>query len=517
VSNRFLVSLAPLALCLTIYAPMAAGPLSLRSFDAASARPSEMAREARASAPGTLFRIAGLRGAEGEPLTLDLETATLFAPDFHLYVDGRDRGRDVVDRLTVLRGTVEELPRSSVSLIVNNVTGAWDGYVVAGDRYYDVSLRAGATESPIAKSAVVSRPTAESPAKGLLSDALMPPAGMMDKMLDKKAVVIVPPGVEYNATIAIESDYEMYQIFDDVDEATTYLTSIIAGVSEIYFRQVGVSLNVASLSLYTTPDDPWNAPNPHSGATADVLCEFANFWQRNRPAKSFPRNGAVFFTGKLSGDIGGQAWVSSLCNYTARPSSCPFGGYGIVVLAKRRQGDTFVTAHELGHVFGSHHTHCYHPPIDECHTGEAGCFSGSESTPEGGGSIMSYCAPNNLSLGEPGKYGVDSQRVEGVIKSFVDSVAPSCLAVTGDPFDVTGVGNPGSATLSWVDPFSNESNWLVEQRQSNGKYKQVKSLPANTTSVTITKLKPGDNVFRLRAKIKKNFSIYSALLTVTVP
>lgn len=516
--HRLFLSLAPLALCLTLSAPVAGGPpVPLHSFDAASARPAEMARVARASRPGTLFRIAGLRGAEGETLTLDLEAATLFAPDFHLYVDGRDRGKEAVDRLTLLRGTVEEWPRSSVALTVNSVTGAWSGYVVAGDRFYEVTLPAGVTEGSIAKSAVVSRTAFESPAKSLLSDALEPPPGALSKSLDKKAVVIVPPGVEYDATIAIETDYELFQMFDDVDKAATYLTSVLAGVSELYFRQLGVSLTVSSLSLYTTADDPWNAPNPHSGATADVLCEFASFWQRNRPVKNFPRNGAMFFTGKHSGEIGGQAWVSSLCSYSSRPSSCPFGGYGIVVLSKRTSGDTIVAAHELGHVFGSHHTHCYHPPIDECFSGESGCYNGEESTPGDGGSVMSYCAPTLLSMGEAGKYGVDSQRVVDVIHSFVDSVAPSCLTVTGDPFDVTGVGSPGSATLSWVDPFSNESNWLVEQRQSNGKYKQVKSLPANTTSVTLTKLKPGDNVFRLRAKIKKNFSIYSALVTVTVP
>ena len=50
----------------------------------------------------------------------------------------------------------------------------------------------------------------------------------------------------------------------------------------------------------------------------------------------------------------------------------------------------------------------------------------------------------------------------------------------------------------------------MEQRQSTGKFKQVKSLPANSTSVTLTKLKPGPNAFRVRAKFKKDTSAYSA-------
>jgi len=519
VRYRFL----PLALCLTLSAPLAASPLTLRSFDAASARPAEVAREARASAPGTLFKITGLRGAEGEALTFDLETATLFAPDFHLYVDGRDRGNGAASRLTLLRGTVEEWPRSSVALTLDSETGAWSGTVVAGDRLYEITLPAAGAKAqgPIARSAVVSQAAIDPLAKRDLTDALESPASfskaLADKALSDKGKLVVPPGSEYQASIAIESDYEMFASFGDVDRATQYVTSVIADVSELYFRQLGVSLTISSISLYTSEDDPWNAPNPHSGNTADVLCEFASFWQRFRPVRNYPRNGAVFFTGKGSTDIGGQAWVSSLCSYSARPSSCPYGGYGFVVATRRLGNDTFVAAHELGHVFGSRHTHCYDPPIDQCHTGERGCYDGPESTPNDGGSVMSYCAPAFLSFGEPGKYGVDSQRVEEVIHGLVDAVGPGCLAVTGTPFGLAGQGAPGSATLTWTDPFGNESNWLVEQRQANGKFKQVKSLPANTTSVTITKLKPGSNVFRIRAKIKKDFSVYSELVTVEVP
>src|SRR4029077_10799977 len=111
------------------------------------------------------------------------------------------------------------------------------------------------------------------------------------------------------------------------------------------------SLVISSISLYTTPDDPWNAPNPHSGATADVLRGPSRFWQTNRPVKTYPRNAAMFFTGKHSNDISGQAWLDSLCSYTSKPSACPYGGYGIVVPTKRSWLDDFTTAHELGHIF----------------------------------------------------------------------------------------------------------------------------------------------------------------------
>lgn len=517
-SNRRFFAFLSMSLCLALSSPAMAAPASVRSFDAERARPAEVARETQASLPGTLFRIAGLRGADGETLTLDLEAASLFAADFHLYVDGRDRGRDAVARLKLLRGTVEQWPGSSVALTVDSATGAWGGYLVTGDRFYELALPGG-TQDAIARAAVVSPLAPEALAKSGLSDVLNPPAGL-DKARSRAqgGRVITPPGAEYEASVAIDSDYEFYAFFANADSATSYLAKVVAGVSELYFRQLGVSLTLSSISLYTSADDPWNAPNPHSGANADVLCEFSSYWQKFRPVKSYPRNAAVFFTGKGATDISGQAWLASLCDYSAKPASCPYGGYGIIVLSKLSPRDIFVTAHELGHVFGSSHTHCYDPPIDTCHSGEDGCYSGPESTPEDGGSVMSYCNRYTLSLGEAGRFGNDSQRVEEVIRGLVDEVGPSCLVRTNDPFALAGESAaPGSATLSWVDPFSNETNWLVEQRLPNGKFKQVKSLPANSTSVTIAKLKHGDNAFRLRAKIKKDFSVYSNVVTVSVP
>lgn len=518
--QRFVLSLAPIVFFLALTAPLAAGPVAVHSFDAATARPAEVASKARASSPGALFRIAGLRGAEGEPLTLELETAPLFTADFHLYVNGEDRGKDAVARLTVLRGTVKEWPRSSVSLTLDHMTGAWSGYLATSDRFYEVHLPAESSQGSIAKSAVVSKVAPEPLMKsGGLSDALEAPAGSLQKSAAVGTKTIAAPGTDYQAVIAIDSDYEFSRLFSgDTDAATQYLTTVLGGVSELYFRQLGVSLTVSSISLYTTPDDPWNAPNPHSGATADVLCEFSSFWQSFRPVKDYPRNGAMFFTGKISTDIGGQAWIASLCNYTAKPASCPFGGYGIVVASKHPGLDTFVTAHELGHVFGSKHTHCYNPPIDQCHSGESGCYNGGESTPDDGGSVMSYCSPFSLSLGEPGKYGLESERVEPVIRGFVDLIGASCLVRTSDPFELAAAPAAGKASLSWIDPFSTESNWLVEQLQPNGKFKQVKSLPANATGVTVAGLRHHTTYsFRVRAKIKNDFSVYSDVAQVLVP
>jgi hypothetical protein len=494
----------------------AAGMQSLRSFDAAAVTPARVAREAGDSAPGDLFRIAGLRGAAGETLTLALERAPLFAADFHLYVDGRDRGRDAVARLSFLRGTVEEWPGSSVALLLDGAKGAWSGLLVTGDQVYEVALPAGATHSAIAESIVVRQAAVEPLGESFVSDVLEPPRGLEQAGVLGFEKIIAAPGSEYEATIAIDSDFEFFQLYGSEERATGHIASVMAAVSEVYFRQLGVALTISSLSLYTSADDPWNAPSPHSGERADVLCEFSSFWQSSRPLSAFPRNGAVFFTGKPSADIGGQAWRGGLCSFNARPSSCPFGGYGIVVTSQREARDSYLAAHELGHVFSSQHTHCYNPPIDQCFSGEGRCYEGPVSSPPDGGSVMSYCLPFSLSLGEPGRFGVDSQRVVQFMRSFVDRVGPQCLRRTADGYALAGEAGRGSVTLTWKDPFGSEFKWIVEQRLPSGKFKQVKLLPANSTGVTLTRIKRGPATFRVRAKFKRDFSDYSSAVTVIV-
>ena len=94
----------------------------------------------------------------------------------------------------------------------------------------------------------------------------------------------------------------------------------------------------------------------------------------------------------MSGKVvtGGIAYVDALCD--------PAFGYGVStvygafdVLNPNDTWDVVVVTHELGHNFGSPHTHCYVPPLDHCYNQEAGCYSGPVSVPAGGGTIMGYC------------------------------------------------------------------------------------------------------------------------------
>jgi len=105
-------------------------------------------------------------------------------------------------------------------------------------------------------------------------------------------------------------------------------------------------------------------------------------------------------------------------------------------------------SHEIGHNFNSPHTHCYNniggssSPVDQCRSGESGCYAGTQTLPGpsgvGSGTIMSYChllsgGYSNISLkfGTGHLYGVMPGRVPSRMRSYVAAVAtsnPACLA-----------------------------------------------------------------------------------------
>jgi cysteine-rich repeat protein len=195
-----------------------------------------------------------------------------------------------------------------------------------------------------------------------------------------------PPILGYSPTllaqIAIETDEELLALFGSTDDTLLYLADLAAAVSAIYDADTDVRIKFTFIRLWSTLD-PWTATT-----TLDMLLEVQDYWQTNEGAT--PRDVTHFVSGK--GVIGGIAYLDVLCD--------PDYGYGVStvfgefdVMNPDDTWDVVVMAHELGHNFGSVHTHCYMPPLDECYNGEAddGCWAGAESVPMGGGTIMSYC------------------------------------------------------------------------------------------------------------------------------
>ena len=161
----------------------------------------------------------------------------------------------------------------------------------------------------------------------------------------------------YYAGIAVETDYELYTKFNSTENLTKYVGDLFAFVSAVYQRDVLVTLQVNYLSIWTTSADPWNATSD----TYAALSEFVSYWNTNRTA--VPRSTAHMLSGKGLG--GGIAYLNALCSGFGYGVSASLAGVAPTNISTT-YWDFMVVAHELGHNFGSPHTHCYSPPVDQC-------------------------------------------------------------------------------------------------------------------------------------------------------
>jgi hypothetical protein len=206
----------------------------------------------------------------------------------------------------------------------------------------------------------------------------------------------------HTATLAVDTDNELMSIkfANNTTTATNYIASLIASMSSIYERDALVRLlqGTTILRVSTTPD-PYTQATSGSASVAK-LQEFSNIW--NTTYASTPRALAMMLSGKQpGGGASGIAWVNTLCSKYYGTSFSQVYTSGTTPSS----GDILVVAHELGHNFGSPHTHCYTTPVDNCYNAEGGCFAGTRSCPASQtingvtsvtGTLMSYCHLSGL-------------------------------------------------------------------------------------------------------------------------
>jgi hypothetical protein len=187
------------------------------------------------------------------------------------------------------------------------------------------------------------------------------------------------------AQVAIETDREFRQKFATDQAALEYLGELLAAASAIYERDVSVRLTFSYIRLWgASPADPWSATDPSA-----ALDELRAYWldpAKNMATIAGQRDLVHFLSGKAV--HGGVAYVDVLCSQAY--------GFGVSqvqgafdLASPSNIWDVMVLTHELGHNFGSPHTHCYSPPLDRCYNAEPGCYSGPVVSSRG--TIMSYC------------------------------------------------------------------------------------------------------------------------------
>jgi len=183
--------------------------------------------------------------------------------------------------------------------------------------------------------------------------------------------------------IAIETDYQLFQVWGNLTAMQNYVAILLGAVSDRYLEQIDVTFTFPYVGFYTDPNDPWTTQDSGTAGCGDVLNEFRNAW-----AYDIPNDAALghFISGAWLGC--GVAWVDVLCNggWGFSLSCCINGGVSFPVHQGSNTWDFYVMAHELGHNFGSPHTHDFCPPLDQC---AGNCTGTTQCTSQG--TNMSYC------------------------------------------------------------------------------------------------------------------------------
>lgn len=185
-------------------------------------------------------------------------------------------------------------------------------------------------------------------------------------------------------TLAIEATFEYSQTFPSEAAGVAYIQSLLSEVAYIYRRDFRTVLRTVSIRIWATSNDPYRGGNDASGNLDDI-----GVVMNNPATPSVIRNAGLAHLLHPSSSSGGVAWLNAIC----RSPNFRTGYSGIhaayVFPNTAYNWDLLVVSHEIGHNFGSPHTHCYTPTIDTCYASQVGCYSGPVTAQAG--SIMSYC------------------------------------------------------------------------------------------------------------------------------
>jgi hypothetical protein len=244
---------------------------------------------------------------------------------------------------------------------------------------------------------------------------------------DPTANARVPSSGTLRAELAIDMDYEAYTYFGSVSNASSYAAALTAAVSVFYERDANTIVAIKELTVWTSTAAPY--PYTHT-TTSELLTDIKTYYTTYKGGLT--RASAHLLSKKpLGGGIAYRRDGGLLCdNSWAFGINGIHGSYTYPTTAYTWDADCF--AHELGHNFGSKHTHCYQDAgncLDCCYASESGCCPGPATNVRG--TIMSYCH-----LQPAGKDLVFGTYVSPIIRT--GAVNGACVLEAGKPGTIGG-------------------------------------------------------------------------------
>ena len=223
----------------------------------------------------------------------------------------------------------------------------------------------------------------------------------------------------------IEVDNDIHNQKGGVANTTNYITGLMNEVITLYANE-NINSVVSEIKV-------WDTASPYSGSTSSAML---SSFQANTGA--FNGDLAELFSYKASGGI--AAGFAGICNSNPDNSKCFSSIDASYAIVPTYSWSVMVATHELGHLWGSRHTHAC--VWNGNNTAIDGCSGSTEGTcplpgnPSGGGTIMSYCHLQSVGINFNNGFG---PQPGNVIRNSVANA--SCTAPCGPPSCTDGIQN----------------------------------------------------------------------------
>lgn len=406
---------------------------------------------------GSSLAVAGWPVAPGGRQEIELTRFEVYAPDARIVkIEGREAIELPRSRRAFFHGRSVDDPDTRLMVTVDPDTGRLEAVAYGREGTHELKPAEGGdylvataeafqakAQQPAWSCGQELDPLAQGGAFPFSAPAAVPAAGEAAAAVSLRT-----------ASIAVDTDNELMQLKfgNNVTAATDYIASLFALMNVMYERDVQVRLlqGFTILRPSTTPD-PYVQSSP-SAANGNSLNEFSSYWSAGcgGVCSGVSRALAMMLSGKQNSDFyaSGIAWLDSLCSGSH--------GYSFSQVFKFAQdtsvNDAPLVGHELGHNFGSPHTHCYAPPIDTCYNGEA-CYTGATSCPAPTtmngvtnvtGTVMSYChltGCGSTAVFHPRTVSLITPKIQARVGQCIFQLGPA-NGVFSDDFEI-------GTTASW--------------------------------------------------------------------